>query len=388
MRRSGHFRGIPRGKILAASALAALLLLPAVLCGQEITRAGNRWVMTVMGAVPAASRLRVTSQGPVRVEGASGNDVSYTAKLSVEARSLDDARRILSQNSMRMVSSNGQVVLTAPGGPVTTSLTIKAPHLKLAVIRTSEGSVEADAIDGDLEVNSGGGDLKCDRIRGDCNLSTAGGDIQVGEVGGDLQCGTAGGHITVKKVRGDAVLETAGGRVEVGNAGGDVRVDTAGGAIVIGNAAGSVAAASGGGAIEVGRAGGVVTIRAMAGPVQVGAAAGVRCESGSGGVSVSNISGPLQVTTAVGSIIASLLAGKPSHDSFLQTGNGDVTVLIPSNLGVNIRAAADRGRVVSEFPGIEQHRVGVRLLAEGPVNGGGPLLTIAGAGGTIFIKHQ
>ena len=366
----------------------ALIVLPAILSGQEITRVGNRWVMTVTGAVPAASRLRVTSQGPVRVEGASGNEVSYNAELSVEARSQEDARRILSQNSVHVASNKGQVVLTTPGGPVTTSLTIKASRLKLAVIRTSEGSVEANAIDGDLEINSGGGDLKCDRIRGDCNLSTAGGDIQVGEVGGDLQCGTAGGHISVKNVRGDAVLETAGGRVEIDHAGGDVRVDTAGGAIIVGNAGGEVAAASGGGAIEVGKAGGVVTIRAMAGPVQVGAAGGVRCESGSGGVRVSNISGPMQVTTAVGSIIASLLAGRPSRDSFLQTGNGDVTVLIPSNLGVNIRAAADRGRVVSEFPGIAQRRIGVRLLAEGPVNGGGPVLTIAGAGGTIFIKRQ
>jgi hypothetical protein len=386
---SGHLQPPPWGRHYRLPITwTALIILPALLSGQEITRVGNRWVMTVTGTVPAASRLRVTSQGPVRLEGASGNEVSYTAELSVEARSQDDARRILSQNSMHVASNKGQVVLTTPGGPVTTNLTIKAPRLKMAVIRTSEGSVEANAIDGDLEVNSGGGDLRCNRIRGDCNLSTAGGDIEVGEVGGDLQCGTAGGHINVKDVRGDAVLETAGGRVEIDHAGGDVRVDTAGGAIVVREAAGEVAAASGGGSIDVGRAGGTVTIRAMAGPVQVGAAAAVRCESGSGGVRVSNISGPMQVTTAMGSIIASLLAGKPSRDSFLQTGNGDVTVLIPSNLGVNIRAAADRGRVVSDFPGISQHRVGMRLLAEGPVNGGGPVLTIAGAGGTIFIKKQ
>src|SRR6516162_625437 len=303
MRRSGHFRRGLRADGPTLLRCAALVLLPAVSSGQEITRVGNRWMMTVVGAVPAASRLRVTSQGPVRVEGAAGNEVSYTAELAVEARSQDDARRILGQNSVRVATNKGQVVLTTPGGPVITSLTIKAPRLKLAVIRTSEGPVEANAIDGDLEVNSGGGDLRCDRIRGDCNLSTAGGDIQVGEVGGDLQCGTAGGHISVKNAHGDAVLETAGGRVEIDRAGGDVRVDTAGGAIVVGNAGGEVAASSGGGAIEVGKAGGVVTIRAMAGPVQVGAAGGVRCESGSGGVRVSNIAGPMQVTTAVGSII-------------------------------------------------------------------------------------
>jgi DUF4097 and DUF4098 domain-containing protein YvlB len=330
MRRLAHSEPRPSGwgrRFRLPITCAAVIILPSILSAQEVTRVGNRWVMTVTGTVPAASRLRVISQGPVRVEGASGNEFSYTAVLGVEARSQDDARRILSRNSMRVSSNKGQVAVTTPGGAVTTSLTIKAPRLKLAVIRTSEGSVEASAIDGDLEINSGGGDLKCDRIRGDCNLSTAGGDIQVGEVGGDLQCGTAGGHISVRNVRGDAALETAGGRVDIEHAGGDVRVDTAGGAIVVGDAGGDVAAASGGGAIEVGKAGGIVTIRAMAGPVQVGAAASLRCESGSGGVRVSNISGPMQVTTAVGSIIASLLAGRPSRDSFLQTGNGDVTVL-------------------------------------------------------------
>jgi hypothetical protein len=44
--------------------------------------------------------------------------------------------------------------------------------------------------------------------------------------------------------------------------------------------------------------------------------------------------------------------------------------------------------VVSDFPGIAQRTVGMQVLAEGPVNGGGPMLRIAGTGGTIFIKRQ
>src|SRR5215831_18625339 len=119
MRRSGHFRRGLRAYGPTLLICAALVLLPVVSSGQEITRVGNRWIMTVVGAVPAASRLRVTSQGPVRVEGASGNEVSYAAELAVEARSQDDARRMLSQNSMHVVSNKGQVVLTTPGGPVT-----------------------------------------------------------------------------------------------------------------------------------------------------------------------------------------------------------------------------------------------------------------------------
>ena len=373
---------------LGHSKWAVLSLVPAVLLGQSLTREGNRWVMTVDGRIPAASRLTVTSQGPVHLEGVSGNEIFYTAKLGVEARTEEDARIILSRYTVRVLSRHGLAVLIAPGGPVTTNFSIKAPRLQRADIRTTQGAVDAEGLDGNLSINSGGGELKCDRIRGDCDLSTAGGYIHVGEVDGDLRCATAGGYISVKNVRGDAVLQTAGGYVEVGNAGGDLRIETAGGAIHVNNAAGSVTAGTGGGSINVGKAGGPVTIHEMAGPVQVGGAASLRCESGSGGIFVSNIAGPMTVTTAIGNIVASLLTGAPFRDSFLQTGNGDVTVRIPSNLGVTIRAETDRGRVVSDFPGLAERAFGLQVLVEGPVNGGGPLLRIAGAGGTIFIKRQ
>ncbi|PWT98722.1 MAG: hypothetical protein C5B51_28670 [Terriglobia bacterium] len=365
----------------------AVLCVPAALVAQTLTREGGRWVQTITGTTPAAARLRVNSQGPVHLEGRAANEITYTAKLSVQVRSEDDARRILSRYALRVASAGDLVVLTAPGGPVATTLSIRAPRLNAATITTPDGGIEANAIDGILEVTTGAGEVKCDRIRGDCNLSTGGGDIQTGEVDGDLQASTAGGRIMVKNVRGDAVLQTAGGDVEVTDAGSTVHADTAGGTIRVGSAGGAVSASTGGGSIIVGKAGGIVTARNVAGPVQVGAAAGVRCESGTGGIRVSNISGPMDVSTAFGSIVASLLSGRPLSDSFLATGNGDITALIPSNVGVTIRAQSDR-RIVSDFPGVTVRVRGPLVVAEGAVNGGGPVLRISGAGGTINIKRQ
>jgi len=255
-----------------------------------------------------------------------------------------------------------------------------------------EGGVEANGIDGALTADSGAGELKCDRVRGDCRLMTGGGDILVGEAGARLRAATGGGRIAVKSVRGEAALETAGGDVEVGDAGATVRAETAGGSIRVTRAGGSVTASTGGGPIVIGQAGGIVITRNMAGPVQVGAAPGVRSESGTGGVQLSNIAGPIRVSTAIGNIMASLLAGSPLSDSFLATGNGDITVLIPSNLRLTIRAENDLAdsirRIVSDFPGIPVRMMGTQVVAEGPVNGGGPLLRISGTGGTIFIKRQ
>jgi len=368
-----------------------LALIPASLFAQTLTREGNRWVQTITGTAPAASRLRVNAEGSVHLEAGGAGAIAYTAKVSVQARREEDARRILSRYAVRIGTGPDTVVLSVPGGPDTTSVTVKAPRLTIASIITSDGPVEANGVEGNLEVSSGAGELKCDRIGGFASLTTGGGDIHVGAVQGNLHASTAGGRVMVKTVHGNAVVETAGGYIEVDNAGGSVSADTAGGAIRVNSAGGPVSAATGGGSIVIGKAGGIVTVRNMAGPVQVGAAAGIRAESGTGGIRVSNISGPMRVSTTMGSIVATLLGG-PGADSFLATGNGDITVMIPSNVGVTIRAESDLAdtlrRIVSDFPGVAVQMKGTQVVAEGPVNGGGPLLRISGTGGTIFIKRQ
>jgi DUF4097 and DUF4098 domain-containing protein YvlB len=170
-----------------------------------------------------------------------------------------------------------------------------------------------------------------------------------------------------------------------------VTAEPVGGGIRIVKAGGAVDAGTGGGQIVVDRAAGVVTARNMAGPVQVTGAGGVQCESASGGVRVSNIIGPMRVSTSLGNILANLLGARLA-DSYLATGNGDITVLIPSNVGVTIRAQNDMAdttrRILSDYSALNVRRQGRQVVAEGPVNGGGPLLQISATSGTIFIKRQ
>ena len=45
-------------------------------------------------------------------------------------------------------------------------------------------------------------------------------------------------------------------------------------------------------------------------------------------------------------------------------------------------------RIVSDYPALPPRRMGSRIVAEGALNGGGPLLEISDTGGTIFIKRQ
>jgi DUF4097 and DUF4098 domain-containing protein YvlB len=383
MRQSVHFR-----------APAILLLLPLVAVPQPagLLRQGDRFVRDFHGNVPAGRRLRINAHGPVTVQAGAANSISYTVRLSVRARTEAEARSVMQRYNVRVAAQGEWVVLTAPGGPVISTVTVRAPRLDRVVVSTSDGAVEASGIVGSLEVDTGAGELTADRIGGDCKLVTGGGLIRVGTVGGGLHCSTGAGKIQVGTVHGAAILETVGGDISAADVGGTVRAETGGGGIHIVKAGGAVTAGTGGGQIVVGTANGMVTARNMAGPVKVGAAWGVQCESGSGGINVSNIAGGMRVSTSLGNIMASLLAGKLAADSFLATGNGDITVFIPSNVGVNVRAQNDLAdstrRIAVDFPGVRVRRQGRLIVAEGPVNGGGPLLEISATVGTIFIRKQ
>jgi len=375
-----------------SSAVVVLALLPLAGVGQQaLERQREGWARTYTGTLPAALRLRVNGHGPVTVNAGAARSFSYTVRLSVRAASEAEARRILDRAPLQVVTQGDTLVLTAPGGAVMARITVKAPRLSAVAIGTSDGAVEASGIDGTLDVNSRAGEILADRIHGRCALATGGGDVRIGTVGGPVECTTSGGNITLKLARGDVRLETFGGDITAEQVDGSVQAQTAGGGVHVHMAGGSVNAATGGGEIVIDKANGTVTARNMAGPVEVGAAAGVHCESASGGVRLSRISGPMRVSTSMGNIMADL-AGAHLAESFLATSSGDITVMIPSNLGVTIRAenamADTMRRIISDFPAISLRRQGSRVIGQGAVNGGGPLLQISDTGGTIFIRRQ
>ena len=369
----------------------AVLLLPLTGVGQQdIHREADGWVRIYSGTLPDAPRVRINGHGPVTLD-AGGRVFTYSIRVSVAARTEAEARRLFERLPMHIASQGDWVVLTAPGGPALATVTVKGPRLSAAIIATSDGNVEASGIDGPCDIDTRAGEISVDRIRGQSKLVTGGGPVKVGEVDGPLQCSSGAGRITVKTVRGPAILYTYGGDIQADQILGEASAETVGGSIHIRSVGGAATVTSGGGEIVVEKAGGIVTARNMMGPVQVGASGGVHCENGSGGIRLSRVSGPMRVSTSMGSILADLVNGRLS-DSFLATGNGDITVVIPSNVGVTIRAenamADTLRRIVSDYASVSARRVADRIVAEGAINGGGPLLQISDTRGTIFIKKQ
>jgi hypothetical protein len=306
-------------------------------------------------ALDPHGKLQIYCPGNIRVRGTS------TAKLTYRTASAHIA-----------FARNGAVATL--NAPEADSLDVTVPRtLEILNIHTPGGDLDVADLDGSL-VGQAAGRVIIGRIGGNVELRSAGGPTSLGSIGGLLRCFSGGGAITADSVHGDAIFQTAGGD------------------IIVQKASGRVSAYTAGGGIHIFRAGGLVTANNSGGPIQIGSAPGVQCQSASGAIRLTNISGPMQATTLAGSIIATFLPGLPFMDSFLSTAAGDITVLIPSNLHVSIRAqnssSSDLRSIVSDFPGLRVRSLRSAVLAEGAINGGGPLLRITGNGGSIYIRKK
>ena len=370
-----------------------------------VTRDGEYWVRTIQGAIDASSsdRLRVETTGNVSLRGAATAQGTYTLKMRVRAGDAHEAEALLERVNVKTGTEGGWTYLRVT--PHFTATNQVSPGLELTVTgpralrqvwaETRGGNVQASDWDGDFEARSAGGRIAVDRIRGRSELRTAGGDIEVGSVAGVVRCFSGGGVIRVENAGAEAWLETAGGEIFVHQAQGPIQATTGGGNIRIERAASTVNARTAGGLIQVQEANGPVTAESSGGAIQVNSAKGVRCESAGGAIRVRNVAGAVHAFANSGSIMAELVAGSSLADSILSTNAGDITVLIPSNLALTVRASNESGgsgRINSDFPQVRP-RTGAfpgmgPLVAEGALNGGGPMLKVNVVGGTIYLRRM
>jgi DUF4097 and DUF4098 domain-containing protein YvlB len=360
---------------------------------EAIRREGAFWVQTLAHSetLGSATQLRVEAIGNIVLKGAGANGLDYRLVRRVRARDEAEARRRLRSIEIGYIVRGSEAVLDVSGAPET-ELQLNAPQtLRVVSLNTRAGNLDVTGFNGAVQLRTGAGKVSVHGVKGDLSIETAGGLTSVGDVGGIVQIDSGGGSIHAEVLRGSAVLQTAGGDIVVQSVAGAIRAFTAGGGIRIRNAGAAVNVTTAGGPIEVMSARGTVTARNAGGPIQVGSSHGAVCESQSGMVRLDDISGPVRVETFGGSVVARLLSGHALEASSISTAGGDITVFLPSDARLTLRAESERPgdarSIVSDFPGFAVHAGSDSVRGEGQLNGGGPLLRLAG-NGLILIKRR
>lgn len=401
MPRPAHSKGTARSlkspaSLLMLAALPALPLSAAAPSTSTISvhRERGGWVATIRGSLPTApARIELIAGGDITVRGGRNAGISYsiTAHFSSDdcgVGSEKAARQAAARLDVQIERRPGGWILNFPAEGQPVRLELPRDTSKVSVVSLA-GDINVDGIDGSVVTRNGAGRTILDHIGASADIRTAGGATTLGLIGGKVHCYSGGGAICARTIRGESLFETCGGEIYVAEALGAVRAYTGAGSVRIGHAGSSVTAATQGGPIEVGRAAGVVIANNSGGPIRISSAPGVRCTTASGAIRLTGVSGSVIASTTLGDIIASLFGAHLLANSFLQTGGGDITVLIPSNISVTLKATStgEMAAIVSDFP-VRLITRGPSLTAEGPINGGGPLLQISGKGGKISIKRQ
>jgi len=389
----------------AQFAAVLLLVLPLAMAQEtRVHRDGQGWAEeSITGTLTATKNLRVkVDVGSVRVQGGSQSGVRDMVRNHVNNSSPDAARRQLESYKITAYVRGDTAWIVADwhgGNPhrFTSDFSIEVPRdMESVKVETDGGSVSAEAVSGRVEAASGGGSIKLDDIGGAVNAETGGGSIDVGTIGGDVTLHTGGGSIKVVSARGKLNAESGGGSVHVVTGLQSAVLETGGGSIEMERCAGHLKASTGGGSIDLGDIDGSAELETGGGSIRLSSAKGpVRAETGGGSIELNGVPSA-RAETGAGGIIAKFLAdGSERADSVLETAVGDITVYLPSNLNLTVRAAievANGHNIRSEFPELRVMSEGgdygpKTVTAEGTLNGGGPILKVRVTTGNINFRR-
>ena len=376
-----------------------LLCIASLAFGQDtpITSMGRGyWERSNGGdfALNVGSSLKIATTGNVVVRGGEGNRVHFQFHQKVRARSKQDAARLMGALGVSAQTvSDGKILTVMPASAlnVHTELEVTVPKkLGQLIVEDQLGSIEVLDVDSAVRADTLRGPIHMDRIQGNVVSRTGRGEIRLGVITGTVHCSSGGGPVYLERSGGDADCLTAGGNIIVGRVGGPLSVSTESGSIQVDSVNGPVRAHTINGPVEIAQARGIVFADTQGGSIHVGQSEGVKAESAGGMIRLRNASGVISVATMMGDILAQLMA-PPASDSSLMTGSGDITLTIPSNMGLSIRALTGSGvksRIVSDFPEIQVKSIGFLspVAGQGAINGGGPLLHLDASGGRIFLK--
>jgi len=190
-------------------------------------------------ALPAGGTLHVsTLNGAIAVQSGKVQEVQITAQKTVRSRTDEEAKRFCEETKIETETqpSGATVSVVLPKnyrGRANIGVSFEAivPRNCSLDLHTSNGSIEAREIDGNVEMQTSNG-----RIVGE-------------NIGGRVFSDTSNGSVELERVSGSAEALTSNGRVTIRDAGGDIRCRTSNGSIKLRNVVASADAGTSNGSI-------------------------------------------------------------------------------------------------------------------------------------------
>ncbi|HXH06918.1 MAG TPA: DUF4097 family beta strand repeat-containing protein [Vicinamibacterales bacterium] len=322
----------------AAAAVGVLVLLAAHPSAAQVEEGTFERELKVTGPVDLSVS---TGSGDITVRQGKAGAVRVVGRIRASDRWRTRSRLSAAERVRRLIEAppivqNGNVVRVGEiddpdlrdGVSISYELTVPASTRLRS--RSGSGSQSIDGIDGPVDASSGSGNLRIGAVGGEVRATAGSGSIAVEGVKGTLHASTGSGNLVAADVAGAVSVSTGSGRVEVEQtAPGDARVRTGSGSIILRGVNGGLDVSAGSGRIEV--------------------------------------------------------EGRPVRDWRLRAASGSVTLRLVGEPGFELRARTSSGGLSTTHPVTVIGAVGRREI-RGTVRGGGPLIDISTASGSIRIE--
>lgn len=239
-----------------------------------------------------------------------------------------------------------------------------------------------------LEVNSDRGDISIAGVSGSVTAASQKGDLDIHNIKGDLNADVESGNVQISGVTGDVHLKGRGDEIDIGDVNGNASLD--------GDFFGPVHLRN------ISKITHYVTPRENFTIAQLTG----RLEVGSDSVQLTDVAGPVTLTTHNKDVDAENIAGRmtivdthasvtirysdpPTQDFTVTNESGDVDLTVPSESTFDIAAISRDGDVDCEFTGsLKQSNVKGTGQLVGKVGNAGPKIAITTSYGTISIHKS
>lgn len=165
-----------------------------------------------------------------------------------------------------------------------------------------------------------------------------------------------------------------------------LRATTGNGDVTVDKASNDVEIRSGNGDVRVTLTAGMVDVSTGNGELEIDGATGpVKANTGNGRVYVLTSTGPVTARTGNGEIDVRMKTLTGSSDMQFVTGNGSITVALPSNFNGEIEASTGNGEFRSDFPVQIIGRLNPRHV-RGTIGSGGRLIKMTSGSGRLELR--
>jgi hypothetical protein len=162
-------------------------------------------------------------------------DVLIEAHVRCKGRNQEEADQRLAATTLSITRDVNQQLVVRPVFPDShrggdgASFVVKVPDANGVNLDTSNGSVVATNLSGDLVIDTSNGAIKVTDHDGDAHIDTSNGTVTVTNLSGSLWADTSNGRITLNNVGGPVDADTSNGSIKLvlaGDQSGPIKLDT------------------------------------------------------------------------------------------------------------------------------------------------------------------